>query len=166
MATAQPSPCVIGKGGRLAADRLKPNRGSDQITDRQVRVVDYSTEFVYSETTRSIDELPLNIKNQQSESKCIKTKSGHAVLAVRTLDFQGTFQDICETNKDDWAADFRSRLEIVSDLPAAAADVVHRQMFNINIRTRKAIPVYFEQEHLKKSKTSSGRPKDADTGDA
>lgn len=71
-------------------------------------------------------------------------------MAVWTLDFQRTFQDICETNKDDWAAAIRSRLEIVSDLPAAAADVVYRQMCNINFRTNKAIPVYFQQEHLKK----------------
>jgi hypothetical protein len=55
---------------------------------------------------------------------------------------------------------------IVSDLPAAAADAVYRQMCNINFRTNKAIPVYFQQEHLKKCKTSSGRPRDADAGDA
>ncbi|KAH3753237.1 hypothetical protein DPMN_187871 [Dreissena polymorpha] len=85
-------------------------------------------------------------------AKCFKKKSGHAVLAVRTLDFQRTFQDICETNKDDCAADFRSRLEIVYDLSAAAADAVYRQMCNINFRTSKAIPVYFEQEHLNKAR--------------
>ncbi|KAH3712151.1 hypothetical protein DPMN_071830 [Dreissena polymorpha] len=39
-----------------------------------------------------------------------------------------TFQDIC-TNKDDWAAAFRSRLEIISDLPAAASDAVYRQLW-------------------------------------
>ncbi|KAH3886695.1 hypothetical protein DPMN_010708 [Dreissena polymorpha] len=78
-------------------------------------------------------------------AKCIKKESGHAVLTVRTLDFQTTFQDICETNKDDWPSAFRSRLEIVSDLLAAAADAVYRQMCNINYRTNKAIPVYFHQ---------------------
>ncbi|KAH3807027.1 hypothetical protein DPMN_135359 [Dreissena polymorpha] len=96
----------------------------------------------------------------------MKKKGDHAVLAARTLVFQTTFQDICETNKDDWAAAFRSRLEIVSNLPAAAADAVYRQMCNINFTTNKAIIVYFQQEHLKKSKTSSGRPRDADAGDA
>ena len=54
----------------------------------------------------------------------------------------------------------------VSDLPAAALDAVYRQTCHINFRTNKAIPVYFQQEHLKKSKTSSGRPRDADAGDA
>ncbi|KAH3780985.1 hypothetical protein DPMN_158809 [Dreissena polymorpha] len=81
-----------------------------------------------------------------------KETSGHAVLAVRTLEFQMIFQDICETNKDDWAAAFRSRLEIVYDLPAAAADAVCRQMCNINFRTNKAIYVYFQQEHLQKAR--------------
>ncbi|KAH3863438.1 hypothetical protein DPMN_026427 [Dreissena polymorpha] len=69
----------------------------------------------------------------------------------RTNTLNRTFQDICETNKDYWAAAFRSRLEIVSDLPAAAADAVYRQMCNINFRTNKAIPVYFKQENLKKA---------------
>ncbi|KAH3868433.1 hypothetical protein DPMN_031580 [Dreissena polymorpha] len=119
-----------------------------------------------SKAYRKMVQFDKRSKKKNKPAKCIKKKSGHAALAVRTLDFQRTFQDICETNKDDWAAAFRSRLQIVSDLPAAAADAVYRQMCNINFRTNKAIPVYFQQEHLEKSKTSSGRPRDADAGDA
>ncbi|KAH3814398.1 hypothetical protein DPMN_142894 [Dreissena polymorpha] len=89
-------------------------------------------------------------------------------MAVWTLDFQRTFPYIYETNKDDWAADFCSCLEILSDLPAAAADAVYCQMFNINFSTNKAMPVFFQQAHLNKmqQRTSSGRPTYAEAVDA
>lgn len=91
-------------------------------------------------------------------AKCDGKKRGYDVYPVRTLDFQKTILNICSIREDAWAQKVSARIEFATDLPAV--DAIYHQTCNVNFRTNRDIPKYFQPD-VEKTPTR-GRPTDQD----
>ena len=78
---------------------------------------------------------------------------------VKTVVFQQSISEVCETRSDIWSQTVKARIEYVQDL--FAADAVYHPQCSINFRTGRQIPQQFicpESQPSKKIK--QGRPFD------
>ena len=72
-------------------------------------------------------------------------KHGYDVFPVRSLEFQDTINRVYGERKDDWSSAVLSRLSLALDLPAAEA--VYHQACNVNFRTGRQMPRYFQDNN-------------------
>ena len=84
-------------------------------------------------------------------AKCDGKKRGYDVYPVRTLDFQKTILNICSIREDAWAQKVSARIEFATDLPAV--DAIYHQTCNVNFRTNRDIPKYFQPDVEKNTDT-------------
>lgn len=122
-----------------------------------------------AEKENALSNLAQNLRSQKEcfdFAKCclfcgkeanLDSRSGPKVYPVRTLDFERTIFQVCSQRCDEWADIVRSRLEFVSDLPAA--DAVYHQNCSLCFRSRKR-PPQFTQSHQGNKQVKLGRPKD------
>ena len=82
-------------------------------------------------------------------------KRKHDVLQVKTIGIKETVLKICQERADSWSDTVKARILHVHDLHAA--DAVYHQIFSVNFRTKKQMPMsQFIAEDSKRPKL--GRP--------
>lgn len=134
-----------------AFNRTKTKKGSSGETVHRLRSTetsfDYRTQCLFCGT------------KDLYEGK----KKEFILIPVRTYDFQKKVLEACKNRLDDWSLRVQSRIEFVSDLPAA--DAVYHQVCNVNFRTGKQIPKKFIQDATTKH-AKPGRPCDSAQAEA
>ncbi len=98
-------------------------------------------------------------------------KKGVDFFPVTAVETKGKVLEICSERNDAWAANVKTRILSVHDLPAA--DAVYHQPCSVNFRTGKNIPKKFLMPILRndtdqpaRKKIKSGRPTDKGKFDA
>jgi len=91
-------------------------------------------------------------------------KKEHTLIPVRSLEFKKQVFHASTSWPDEWRLKVRSRVEFVSDLPAA--DAVYHQVCNVNFRTGKQLPKKFVCEDSAMKNVKLGRPQESLQADA
>ena len=86
------------------------------------------------------------------------------MFRVTTLETKHTVLQTCFERKDEWAEVIRARILHVHDF--SAADAIYHQMYSVNLRTKKQIPMQFASEQPGVKKRKIGRPQDEEKNDA
>ena len=79
----------------------------------------------------------------------------HALIPVRSLEFKQQVLHASTSWPDEWRLKVKSRVDFVSDLPAA--DAVYHQVCNVNFRRGKQLPKKFVHEDSASKNVKLGR---------
>ena len=106
-----------------------------------------SNDVKLSRSLRSIEsfDFKTNCLFCTKGAKLHAKKRGYDVFPVRSLEFQDTISRVCGERKDDWSCVVLIRLSLALDLPAAKA--VYHQACNVNFRTGRQMPQYFQDNN-------------------